>query len=106
MSAMINDKGERIVASLKLKAVNDKPSHFIATYEGKHSNSKTTLVFDVILKLNKHSGGFTSSININDDCGGETPEESLKKLGRWLSRMGEALLHVQETTTLPYEMET
>ena len=91
---------------MTLRKVTDSPAHFIAAYEGHHSNSKTSLSFDVILKLDKHTNNFTSNIQISDDCGGATAEASLKKLAGWLTRMGETLRYVEQASTLPCELET
>jgi hypothetical protein len=106
MSGIINDKGDRIVGRLALRDVSDSPAHFVANYEGQHSDNKSTLSFNVVLKLNKHTNTFTSNISISDDCGGDTAEASLKKLSRWLTRMGETLRYVEQTSVLPCELET
>ena len=80
------------------------PKDLELVYDGTHSNDKTTLHFQVIVRASPT--GFSASIDFGDSLGPGgleegTVENALKRLGRWCERASQVLINFEGEKTAP-----
>lgn len=73
-------------------------------YDGKHSNDKTTLHFQVT--VTQTPSGFSASIDFGDSLGPKgvtegTAQNAIMRLGAWCERASKTLLNFKPDQTIP-----
>lgn len=83
----------------------ERPTELVITYDGKHSDNKTTLHFQAIVR--QVPNGFVATIDFGDSFGRDgvtegSVENALLRLGRWCQRAGEALQEAKPSQVIPF----